>query len=87
MYKIKFTNTAIKSLKKIDKTDQKRILDQIEELGVDPLQKSNVKKLTNSPHLRLRVGNYRVIFDKDDYIKVIAVIDILHRKNAYRRNY
>ncbi|MBI4828428.1 MAG: type II toxin-antitoxin system RelE/ParE family toxin [Nitrospinae bacterium] len=41
------------------------------------------KKLTNhSPEYRLRVGDYRVLFDVDG--DKIAVYRVKHRKNAYR---
>jgi len=60
-------------------------LNEIGQLAIAPLEKSNVKKLVNSPHYRLRIGKYRVLFDKENELKIIDVIDILHRKNAYRR--
>lgn len=34
---------------------------------------------------RMRVGNYRVLYDKDDIMLIIDIIDTLHRKDAYRR--
>lgn len=86
MYQVKFTKTAFKNLKKIQREDQQNILDQIELLAVSPDQKSNVKKLTNSAYYRLRVGNYRIIFDREDTLKIIDIIDILHRKDAYKRS-
>jgi len=46
----------------------------------------NVKRLVDYDiAYRLRVGNYRVLFDRDDTIKVIDVIDILPRGRAYKR--
>lgn len=86
MYQVKFTKTAFKNLKKIQREDQQNILDQIELLAVSPDQKSNVKKLTSSAYYRLRVGNYRIIFDREDTLKIIDIIDILHRKDAYKRS-
>jgi mRNA interferase RelE/StbE len=86
MYQVKFTKTAFKNLKKIQREDQQKILNQIELLAASPDQKSSVKKLTNSAHYRLRVGNYRIIFDREDILKIIDIIDILHRKDAYKRS-
>jgi len=85
MYQVKFTKTALKNLKKIQREDQEKILNQIDLLATSPDEKSNVKKLTDSPHYRLRVGNYRIIFDREDILKIIDIIDILHRKNAYKK--
>ena len=33
---------------------------------------------------RLRVGSYRILFDKDDVIKIIEIIDIRQRKEGYK---
>lgn len=47
----------------------------------------NVKRLVEfDVSYRLRVGKYRVLFDRDDIIRVIDVIDVLPRERAYRRN-
>jgi len=46
----------------------------------------NVKRLVDfDVAYRLRVGNYRVLFERDDIIRIIDVIDILPRGRAYRR--
>jgi mRNA interferase RelE/StbE len=71
-------------LKAILKKDQIRIIEQIEKLALNPLEKSNVKKLVNFDiSYRLRVGNYRVFFEKDDKIKIVDIIDILRRDKTY----
>ena len=46
----------------------------------------NVKALTNDPEAqyRLRVGNYRVKYNRDDGIKIIEVVRVGHRKDVYR---
>lgn len=84
-YQVLLTDTAIKSLKSVP-TDEKRIIfRKIEELGDNPLKKS-VKKLVDFDiSYSMRVGNYRVLFERDDYINVINIIDIRHRKESYRR--
>ncbi|WP_407079345.1 type II toxin-antitoxin system RelE family toxin [Candidatus Venteria ishoeyi] len=42
----------------------------------------NIKKLTNfSPEYRLRIGNYRVLFEIEDH--TILIYRVLHRKTAY----
>jgi mRNA interferase RelE/StbE len=83
-YNLKFTDIALANLKHYPKKDQIRIIEQIEKLALNPLEKSNVKKLVNFDFsYRLRVGDYRVFFEKDDGIKIIDVIDILRRDKAY----
>ncbi len=83
-YNLKFTDTVLTNLKNYPKKDQIRILEQIEKLALNPLEKSNVKKLVNFDiSYRLRVGDYRVFFEKDDEIKIIDIIDVLRRDKAY----
>ncbi|GAB3501097.1 type II toxin-antitoxin system RelE/ParE family toxin [Spirosoma knui] len=84
-YQLSFSDRALKSLKKIPKSDAQRIVDALEELAQNPDTKSNVKRLTNHPDaiFRLRVGDYRVLYDKHDIVCIIAVIDVGHRKDIY----
>lgn len=85
-YEIQFTDVAVKSLQKYPVNDRKRIVERIEELANDPFQATNVKRLVNfDVSYRLRVGNYRILFERDDIIRIIDVIDVLPRGRAYRR--
>ena len=86
MYNLLFTEKATKSLKKLPKTDARRILTKLDELALNPDEATNVKKLTNHPMagFRLRVGNYRVLFDKEDTLKIIEVVDVGNRKDIYQ---
>ncbi len=79
---IKVQESAKKDLKKIDKTEQKRILIALKELEKYP-KISNIKKLKNFyPPLRYRVGNYRILFDIED--NFLIVVNIKHRKDSYK---
>ena len=85
-YKVNFTDIALKNLKKLPIKDMKLVLEKIEELAEDPLKARNVKKLVDfSPSYRLRVGNYRILFEREDVLKVIDIIDVLIRSKAYKR--
>jgi mRNA interferase RelE/StbE len=84
-YEIRYTKKAVKSLKDIPKSDVLNIILAIEELAVAPELKTNVKILHNFiSGYRLRVGNYRVLFDREDTLKIIDVIDVGHRKDIYQ---
>ena len=61
--KIKLRKSAIKDLKKITNKDKRRIHIKIQELSNFP-NITNCKRLTNfEPAYRVRVGNYRILFD------------------------
>lgn len=77
MYVIEFNRNALKSLKKIDATYQRLIIEKLEVLQENPHESGNVKALKGMPsHYRLRVANYRVIYELQNDILVILVIDI-----------
>jgi len=79
---IRFQESAKKDLKKIDKKNIIKILKEIEKLENYP-NISNIKKLKNYyPPQRLRVGNYRVLFDIEN--NEIIIVRIKHRKDAYK---
>lgn len=63
-----------------------RILEALTPLGDDPYQEGlAVRKLTgHGNRYRLRVGDYRVIYRIDNDKLVIEVIEVGHRREAYR---
>lgn len=82
MIDIKIDDKAIKDLSKINKKDALKIFQKIENLKDFP-KVANYKKLTNfEPPFRLRVGDYRVLFDLED--SEITVYRVKHRKESYR---
>lgn len=83
-YKIEFAKGIRKDFRGIPKLDADRILKKIESLSEDP-RPSDSKKLTNDDSYRIRIGNYRVIYDIKDQILVVLVLKLGHWKDAYRR--
>lgn len=80
-YEIEFKPRSMKDIKKIAKTQLHQIFDGIEEMSDD--LKGDVKRLTNfTPEYRLRVGDYRVLFETDK--NKIIIYRIRHRKDVYR---
>lgn len=73
---------AIKDLKAISHNEATRIAEALEQLQNN--MSGDVKKLTNFiPAYRLRVGNYRVLFEIEDKERIV-VYRIIHRREAYR---
>ena len=80
MYLIELMPKAIKDLKALPKSDTKRVVEKIKALenGLS----GDTKKLTNfSPEYRLRVGNYRVLFEIEN--QKIIIYRVKHRKEIY----
>ena len=72
---------AYKDLAQLSHVDEERILDAIEKLK-DNLT-GDVKRLRNfSPGYRLRVGDYRVLFEVEK--SAIAIHRVRHRREVYR---
>ena len=85
-YNVQFTPVALKNLRRYPANDQRRILSRIEQLAENPLTMPNVKRLMDfDVTYRMRVGSYRVLFDRDDIIRIIDIVNVLPRGRAYRR--
>lgn len=79
MYKVLLSRDAEKYLARLDKPMRRRIIEAIQNLPA-----GEVKKLQGIEAYRLRVGDYRVIFEKDVRILAIHVIKIAPRGQIYK---
>ncbi|MBD2353718.1 type II toxin-antitoxin system RelE/ParE family toxin [Tolypothrix sp. FACHB-123] len=79
-YQIEFKPKAIKDLAKLSTDSRERIISKIEAMQ-DNLQ-GDVKHLTNfTPEYRLRVGDYRVLFEIEE--QTIMIYRVKHHSKAY----
>jgi len=79
MNKINWTRKAVKQLGKIAKPDQAKIYDAAQELTHMP-DVQQVKALTRHQYgYRLRVGNYRILFDWDSSVKIVNIEEVKKR--------
>jgi mRNA interferase RelE/StbE len=84
-FTIELKQSAERDLRRIPSTHIENILNKIELLGANPLPQQ-ARRLTNvEATYRLRVGEYRVIYQVDTKQAVILVIYIRHRREVYRR--
>lgn len=80
-YQVEFKPRAIKDLKALPANEHRRMIPKIEALSDD--LSGDVKKLTNfTPEYRLRVGNYRILFEVEE--NKVVIYRVLHRKDAYQ---
>lgn len=84
-YRVEFTTAAARQVKKLPRPTRDRILDAIEDLGEDP-RPHGVKKLSGEQTAwRIRIGEYRVIYDIFDAELVVTVVRAGHRREVYER--
>jgi mRNA interferase RelE/StbE len=79
MNTIRWSKKAQKQLLKLPKNEALNIYDKVEDLKKFP-DCQNVKRLTNHRYeFRMRVGNYRVLFDHDSDIKIVSIEEVKKR--------
>lgn len=84
-YAVSFKPPAVKALRRLSKAVQRRIVSAVEMLVEDP-RPPGVVKLTGDDKLwRIRVGDYRVVYEIHDDRLVVLVLRVAHRKDVYRR--
>jgi mRNA interferase RelE/StbE len=83
-YEIIIRPSAEKCLDKIPRPDRRRLVDAMEELRDNP-RPAGVVKLAGDENLwRIRIGDYRVVYEIHDDRLVVLVLRVAHRKDVYR---
>lgn len=83
-YRIELRPAAVRALRRIDHQDRDRIRGAIALLGEDP-RPPEAKALQGRPGLRVRIGDYRIIYTVDDDVLIVALITLGHRRDGYDR--
>ncbi len=84
-YNLLIKRQAKKILQSLSRFDRNRITEKIVMLGINPDNPSlDIKSLKGTPFFRLRIGNWRVIYDRNDDVKVVAIEKIKPRGDAYK---
>ncbi len=83
-YAVSFRRSAEKDLRKLDRTVQRRVLRAIDGLAGDPRPDGCRKLVGSEDAFRIRVGDYRVIYTVDDVVRIVAIENVRHRREAYR---
>lgn len=83
-YSVVFARSARKELQNLDPPVARRILKQVEALTNNP-RPAGVVKLEGATALwRLRVGEWRVVYRVLDRERLVDVVAVRHRRDAYR---
>jgi len=84
MYRVLLERRAEKDLTRLSPEIHDRVIVAIQALAVNP-RPPGCRKLAGSKHdWRIRVGDYRVIYEIADGIRVVRVNRVRHRREVYR---
>ncbi|MFV0405646.1 MAG: type II toxin-antitoxin system RelE family toxin [Propioniciclava sp.] len=83
-YEITYARSVLKSLRKLDRTVAQRILRAVDALAQDPRPQGCLQLSGGDGELRIRVGDYRVVYDVRDEELIVLVLRLAHRREVYR---
>ena len=83
MYIITIKQSAAKALAKIDATQRTRLIEAIDKLKTNP-NAGSVLKGEFTGLRRIRIGNYRIVYEVQNEQLVILVVHVAHRKEVYK---
>lgn len=82
-YRIEIARPAQKQVAALDGSVRSRVIDAIRDLAADPHPPGSIK-MTGREAWRIRVGNYRVIYEIHDAVLLVNVVEVGHRREVYR---
>lgn len=84
-YRIRIARSVARDLRHVDRPFVPRLVAAIESLADDPLPEGRHKKLRGSERsFRLRVGDYRILYEVDEAAREVHVYKVRHRREVYR---
>lgn len=84
MFRILVSTTCEKELAKLPKNLLKKIIELIDSLGANPFPKGVVKLKGSGDLYRIRKGDHRIIFSVVIKKRIITILIVRNRKDAYR---
>ncbi|UCF47513.1 MAG: type II toxin-antitoxin system RelE/ParE family toxin [Myxococcales bacterium] len=83
-YNVELTRTAEKQLRRIAKRDRKRVVEAIQGLAERPRPRGARKLQGYDDIYRIRVGQYRIVYEVFEDRVVLIVLKVGHRKDIYK---
>ena len=83
-YQVNFQSSVEKDLRKLSSENCDRLLTRIEELANDPLPVQSIRLKGTEGLYRVRVGDYRIIYEVDLPAKSLLIHYVRHRREVYR---
>jgi mRNA interferase RelE/StbE len=83
-YSVDFKPSVHKDFRRLPRSVVERVMKRVEKLKNEPLP-HGVEKLEGAERLyRIRVGDYRIVYEVDTQAKEIMILYVRHRREAYR---
>ncbi|MEI7586392.1 type II toxin-antitoxin system RelE/ParE family toxin [Runella sp.] len=82
-YRVIFTKSAERELKKLTNQVIVRLIPVIKNLSDNPRPSGCIKLEGSSNRYRVRVGDYRILYEIEDKIKIVEIVGIRNRREAY----
>lgn len=83
-YSVEVRPAALRALKRIDRQQQLRSWGAIALLAEDPRPPAS-RRLTGRPELRVRIGDFRILYSVHDDVLLVIVLTLGHRREVYDR--
>ena len=83
MYRVELRQRVQDKLDSLSESDREMVIDALLSLEENPRPRG-VEKIRGKELWRVRKGDYRVVYDVDDNVKIVTVVRIGHRKDVYR---
>lgn len=83
-YEVRLARRAVRSLAELQRRDQQRIRAAIDLLADQPRPPNCVALQGESGVYRVRVGDYRIVYEVFDQLLVVQVVRVGHRREVYR---
>lgn len=83
-YSIRIRRSAARELGHVPRRERERLVAAIDALAEHPFSGNALKGGLRGPR-RIRVGDYRVVYEVQEDALVVLVVRVAHRRDAYRR--
>lgn len=83
-YRVELRPAAVRAMRKLDPPLRHRVHGAIALLAQDPRPPA-ARALKGRPGLRIRVGDYRIIYTVNDDVLLVVVVTLGHRRDVYDR--
>jgi len=84
-YRVELTTAAARQVRKLPRPARDRVIEAISGLREEPRPAAAKKLVGEQTAWRLRVGDYRVIYDVFDGVLLVTVVRAAHRREVYER--